>query len=243
VLPSNFLQVALGSLTWLKASVNAGTSATYKQIHNAKDGDFEKAIANLTAMVRHKQDHRLECTLGAQILLLEENYDEIETLAKICRDDIGLNYLVVKPYSQHLFSKTQRYREFGYQNFIAYGHSLSHLSTESFSLVFRGQAMQKSAEIQQYDKCLSTPFLLGYIMADGSVYGCMAFLLDDLFNYGNMNQNTFQEIWEGDARRKGFEYVSHELDISDCRINCRMDACNRYLDEIQQQSVSHMNFI
>ena len=94
------LELALGSLTWLKASVSAEKAATYKQIHNGKEGEFEKAITNLTAIVRRKRDKQLGCTLGERTLLLEENDDEIETLAKICRDDIGLDYLVVKPYSR-----------------------------------------------------------------------------------------------------------------------------------------------
>ncbi|MBF0131405.1 MAG: radical SAM protein [Magnetococcales bacterium] len=243
VMPPDFIDHALQHLSCLKVSINAGTAETYAALHQTKPGDFDKAIANMTAMVRHKRDHHLTCTLGAQILLLEENYHEIEMLAKRCRDDIGLDYLVVKPYSQHLFSKTQRYKQLDYQKFIGYGDSLSHLNTKDFFLVFRDHTMQKFTDENRYQRCYATPFLWAFIMANGTVSGCSAFLLDQRFEYGNINENSFQEIWEGEGRRRGFEFVMKELDISECRVNCRMDEINRYLHHIETQSVPHMNFI
>ncbi|MBF0108235.1 MAG: radical SAM protein [Magnetococcales bacterium] len=243
VLPPGFVETALECLSWLKVSINAGTAATYAALHQTRESDFSKVIGNMTAMVRQKRDRRLSCTLGAQILLLEENSHEVETLAKICRDDIGLDYLVVKPYSQHLFSKTQRYREFDYQRFVAQGEALAHLNTDRFHIVFRGHTMKKLADGHRYERCYATPFLWGFVMANGTVSGCSAFLLDRRFEYGNIKEQTFQEIWEGEGRRRGFEHVMKELDISQCRVNCRMDEINRYLHRIDTQAVPHINFI
>ena len=61
--------------------------------------------------------------------------------------------------------------------------------------------------------------------------------------YGNITNNTFQQIWQGEKRKNNFHYVLNELDISECRINCRMDEANRYLYKLKNNSIPHINFI
>lgn len=245
VLSDAFIENALPVMSWIKASVNAGTAATYAKIHQTKEKDFEIALNNLKRMSDERNKKGYSCVIGAQILLLPENSGEIETLARICRDEIGLDYLVVKPYSQHTSSLTKLYQDINYQDFSTLGERLSALNTDSFSVVFRQNTMQKhdEGEASRYRKCSATPFFWAYIMATGAVYGCSAYLLDKRFEYGNINESSFTDIWEGEHRRANFHYVRNELDIHECRLNCRMDEVNRYLDRLVRKDVPHINFI
>ena len=63
-----------------------------------------------------------------------------------------------------------------------------------FSVVFRANTINSwiSQNTNRYCKCLATPSMWGYIMADGSVYSCSAYLLDDRFKLGNINENTLR---------------------------------------------------
>jgi radical SAM protein with 4Fe4S-binding SPASM domain len=167
----------------------------------------------------------------------------MEELARLCRDDIGLDYLVIKPYSQHLFSQTHLYEKMNYQPYLLMEKALEVYNSDTFSVVFRANTMKKYIESDRYSKCEATPFVWGYVMADGSLYGCSAYLLDERFNYGNLNQSSFQEIWSGSKRKASFEFIRHKLDIKDCRKNCRMDEVNRYLHKLTSNNVPHMNFI
>lgn len=245
VMTDAFINEALPLTSWIKVSINAGTAETYANIHQTKEKDFQRVINNLKRAVTAKRERGLSCVLGAQTLLLPENANEMGELAKICRDEIGLDYLVIKPYSQHLFSETHQYENIDYGDYLSLAQKLEAYNTDSFNVVFRDNTMKKYMEdpAQRYPKCQATPFVWGYIMADGAVYGCSAYLLDKRFDYGNINEQSFQEIWQGDKRRQNFEFVRHELDIKECRRNCRMDEVNRYLFRLQQGNVPHMNFI
>lgn len=245
VLNETFVEQSLPLTSWIKVSINAGTAATYARIHQTKERDFDRVVANLKHAVKYKKAHGLDCTIGAQSLLLPENADEMETLALLCRDEIGLDYLVIKPYSQHMFSETHVYENIDYGAYLAMAESLGKLNIENFHVVFRENTMRKHIEDEgtRYKKCNATPFFWAYVMADGSVYGCSAYLLDKRFEYGNLNEKSFQGIWEGDRREANFHYVRNELDIHECRTNCRMDEVNRYLFQLRENSVKHVNFI
>ena len=243
IMTDQFLNEALPLVSWIKVSINAGTAKTYAAIHRTKEQEFDKVIDNLKRAVAVKRGKQLDCVLGAQALLLTENAEEMGKLAEICRDEIGLDYLVVKPYSQHMYSKTHLYESIDYKQYLEMAEELESYNTKDFSVIFRGHTMKKYTEDDRYPKCYATPFLWGYIMADGTTYGCSAYLLDKRFEYGNINEQTFQEIWEGQRRKTNFEFIRHELDIKDCRRNCRMDEVNRYLHRLQEGSIPHGNFI
>ena len=243
VMTEQFIAEALPLVSWIKVSINAGSPTTYAQIHRTKEKDFQRVIDNLKRAVAAKREMNLTCVLGAQSLLLPENSEEMARLAELCRDEIGLDYLVVKPYSQHLLSETHRYEDIDYAPHLKMAERLKSYNTENFKVVFRGHTMRKYAEADRYGKCYATPFVWAYIMADGSVYGCSAYLLDKRFDYGNINEQSFQAIWEGKKREQNFEFIRHALDIRECRRNCRMDEVNRYLHSILESSVPHVNFI
>ena len=228
--------------TWIKASINAGTEEGYEAIHQTKKSDFNKAIANMERCVNIRNKNKYDCTLGAQMLLLPENRDQAVSLAKKMKD-AGADYLVIKPYTQSLYGVSKKYEGLKYDDMLYLQDELDAISTDDFEVVFRANTMNKLNESKQpYSKCYSTPMFWTYIMADGAVYSCGAYLGNEKFHLGNINKNSFSEIWQGDKRKENFLHVKDTLDITECRRNCRMDEVNRYLWELNNPT-SHVNFI
>ncbi len=227
---------------WIKVSINAGNAEVYSRIHRTNKKDFFRVIDNIKMSVALKKDNNYSCTIGAQLLLLPDNYDTVITLADILKET-GIDYLVVKPYSQHLSSITTIYREIDYSKYLYLQNELEKYQSDDFKIIFRIRTINKLIkDTNHYKKCNSVPFFWAYITAEGNVYGCSAFLGNEKFCYGNINENSFKDIWYSGRRKKGLLYVKNNLVIDRCRVNCRMDEVNRYLWELTNP-VDHVNFI
>lgn len=231
----------LDAVEWIKVSCNAGTPETYAKIHRTKPDQFTKVIRNLedAAALRCRSSSR--CTLGIQIVLLPDNCDEVETLVRLSRD-IGLDYVVVKPYSQHPKSQTETYKDIRYRQYEGLAETLERYNTDAFQAVVRLLTMdQWDRQSRSYERCYALSFW-SYLDAGGNVWGCSNFLGNDRFNYGNIYEETFAQIWEGERRMQCMRWVENELDSDACRVNCRMDKINQYLWELKHPR-AHVNFI
>lgn len=238
LMTDKFVEECLHNVTWVKVSLNAGTPEAYAKVHQTKAEDFETVLSNISYAATWRDIHELKTSIGVQVVVLPENFDTIESLI-VEAVVSGADYVVLKPYSQH-HSSVNKY-EIDYK---AWDEQLSRLasvhSNGHFQVIYRRESAL--ATEQKYSKCYSTPNMWAYIMATGDVYSCSAYLLDERFNLGNINEKSFEEIWLGDKRRKNLEFVENELDISECRLNCRMDKANEYLWQLKNPAPHH-NFI
>lgn len=249
---AEFLKQELKDLSWIKVSIDAGRKETYLKIHRPKSSkDWERVFANLEEAVRLKRKHNYSCWIGGQALLLPQSVDEngnvipgnigeMVILAEKLKT-IGLNAFVIKPYSHQPLSLTKSYEEVVYGDYLWLERELQKIATSDFEVVFRSHAMEKYSEERPYNFCMSVPFVWAHIMADGSVYSCSVYLMDKRFYLGNINEQTFKEIWEGEKRKKHWEFMK-KFNSHTCRKNCRMDEVNRHLWEVTHPPYN-VNFI
>jgi len=231
----------LGNTEWIKVSINGATQDTYSKIHRCRPEDFHQVIENMSYAAETRKNKGYSCALGMQLLLLPENYQEAAALAKLAQD-IGMDYLAVKPYSQHPQSKTTKYNSIKYEDYEYLNEELSKFNTNDFKVIFRIRTMKKWDKPERnYRYCLALPFW-SYIDARGNVWGCSVYLGDERFLYGNIYEQSFQDIWEGKKRLQSLRWVQTQLDVSNCRVNCRMDEINRYLWDLKTPP-AHVNFI
>ncbi len=228
----------LGAFTWVRFSVASLEEISYGRIQRGKAGDIERLKENLQEIVRIKRDRRLNTTLGVQCLLLPDNMGQLPDMARQLRE-IGIDYLTVKPYSQHLHSENKM--QIDYEDMMEVEKELQQYKSEDFSIYFRINAMKKMHHKKCYEYCYGLPFM-AHVDAKGNVWPCVAHIGISEFCYGNIYEETFEEIWEGE-RRKEINNKLNSLDINKvCREACRLDEINKYLDELKHPG-EHVNFI
>lgn len=228
----------LKAFTWVRFSVASMKEESYDEIQRGQAGDLEKVKTNLEDIVKVKRDQGLTTTLGVQCLLLPDNANQLPDMAKQLRD-IGVDYLTVKPYSQHLHSENTF--QINYNQMMELEQEVKGYSTENFSVYFRTNAMQKVHHEKCYQQCYGLPFMT-HIDARGNVWPCVAHIGTKEFCYGNIYERTFEEIWEGEKRQEVIRKFNL-LDINKvCREACRLDEINKYLAELKHPG-EHVNFI
>lgn len=228
----------LKSLTWIRFSTAGIHNDTYNTIHRGRPGDLEKVLVNMEEAVKVKRDQNLKTTIGVQLLLLPQNKDEIVEMAKEMRK-IGVDYFTVKPYSQN--PQSVNTFEIDYHELLGLEDELKGLSTDKFSIFFRAHAMKKLECKRSYKHCYALPFMV-YMDAKGNLWPCIVFMGKDEMSYGNINDESFVQIWEGERRKKLVDYF-YNMDLEkNCRELCRLDEMNKYLDELVHPG-EHVNFI
>lgn len=239
LLTKEISQECLGAFTWIRFSIASLEAESYYEIQQAKKGDLEKIKANLADAVEVKKRQGYKTTLGVQCLLLLENMSQLPAMAKELKE-IGVDYLTVKPFSQHLHSGNKFDIEYG-DAMLDLEKELASFSDKAFSVIFRVNAMKKMHHEKDYKVCLGLPFM-SHIDAKGDVWPCVAHIGTADFCYGNIYEQTFKEIWQGD-RRKEVNKRLWSMDINKiCREACRLDEINKYLDELKYPE-EHVNFI
>lgn len=232
----------MGSISWIRFSVSAGTEETYKKIHRGQDGDLERVFNNIYNAAQLKRQYGWKTVLGVQIVMIPDNEDEILVLAKKVKE-LGADQFSVKsfgaqPLSSNELKKLNRISYYGHPE--ALEQQLSQLSDENFRAIFRSNRANKPKIGKCYTECYAMPFHVN-IDASGDVWPCCTLIGMDGMKFGNINENTFEEIWLGEKRKQAIQKINGEK-LSMCIPDCKLDDMNRYLHELKYPN-AHINFI
>lgn len=229
----------LPNLSWIRFSVDAATPDTYSQIHGCQKEDYNKLLNNIEKTVNFKNKKNLETVIGAQFLLIPDNLHEVEDFTKKFKE-IGVDNVQIKPYSHHPLSENDI--KIKYKDYIINNNNLEKklrdLANKSFKLNYRKSTITRLEDKTPYIDCEGLPFF-ALIGANGDVIPCNLFYNNKEFIYGNLNKNTFSEIWEGNQRKNVLKRLKG---TENCRQGCRLDVVNRYLHRIKNPD-AHDNFI
>lgn len=235
----DILQKILPDLSWMRVSLNAGLDKSYALIHGTSVKDFQIVLDNLKNAAHIKKANKYPCVIGVQLILLPHNSKEVLNLARTLRG-VGVDYLVIKPFSRHPLSVSGR-RAYIYKEDRILQNKLLKYTTEGFKVIFRQNSFYKINAAKPYRKCFGFDFM-SHITASGDVLPCNAFAGKKEFVLGNICKNSFSDILKSRKRKTIVSRIYRDWNINKCRKSCRLDEINCYLWDLKNH-VRHHNFI
>ncbi|MEO5328728.1 MAG: radical SAM protein [Magnetococcus sp. THC-1_WYH] len=237
----------LENMSFIRFNLSAGTAQGFQKIHQSAARNFDMLKEKIRDLVKLKKRRGFSCTIGLQMVLIPECFDEILPEVEL-GSELGVDYLVIKQCAD------SEYREIGidYGDYIQVQDVLQQaeaMSTPEYMVKVKWSKINAASEtdlykhgIRKYDICYGTPFL-SQISGNGKIYPCGPFYNKERFLMGDLHTQSFKDIVQGDRYWNVHKDISTSVDVhKDCAIGCRQDYINKFLWDLKMPP-EHVNFI
>jgi len=246
----------------IRFSVDAATPEMHKRWHAADrsegrgSSNFNRVVENIRGLVEEKKRRgATHPDIGVQMIcssLTEEDFDAFAVLFK----EVGVDFVVYKA-----LQRTSSAEDDTTISPLDLHESEEHRSQQARSMInqlaeikekYEDNSFQihvKADQIEQayvkefngaerYDRCRAHA-LVPMMEPDGNVYICVDHGGRPEFVIGNIYQNTIDEIWESDQRKKAIANIDLK---TKCPAGCFLDETNVVLHQIENPdpSVHHL---
>jgi len=221
----------LYKFSWIRVSVDGATKETYAKSQGVKEDEFNKVITNIEKLVKELKD----TVIGVSFVINPINYKEIYQASKLFKE-IGVHNIRLS--IAYTDDQTDIFKPF-YNEMMDLSKQASQLTDENFRVFDLGSTHMSHLESKkQYSICGYSHFTAA-IEADGSVRPCCTMKGLSHSNFGNIKNNSFEEIWFGDTRKKWLD----KFDANKC-ILCWMDGKNEFIEYIiSDKKPMHVNYV
>lgn len=232
------IEAVLACADWVRFSVDAADAATHEAIHGTKD--FEKVIGNIEQMARRTT----RTLLGMNFVAEGRNHRQIAPFAALGKS-LGVAYVSIRCVFDPANPLSDEARAAMRQGAAAakqYEDARFRVFTGNFTDAYLDADAGKPFP---YDKCLG-PNMVGVVGAEGEVYACCFLRGDKRFSFGNVNERSFADIWNGDRRQDVMQAVYR----GECGYACkggmtanRYNIYNQILNYMRLENKAHAEFV
>ncbi|RLD77912.1 MAG: hypothetical protein DRJ15_12580 [Bacteroidetes bacterium] len=217
--------------SWVRISLNSASPGGYADVHNVNSKNFGRVVNNLEELCKVKTDDNV---VGVSVVVYEKNWEDIFRIGKIAKSSGANNYRISLAHTDEgakIFSgiwdgvidQIEKTKELGDDEFRVF----------SFSNRINDIAKQTRGGFCFYHHLTTA------VGANGDVYPCCYFKYDDKFKLGNVNEESFVDIWKGEIRQEFIDGVG-----KDCYASCWMTEKNKFAQYLttDKADVPHLNF-
>jgi len=237
----------LKNSTFIRINLSSAEAKSFRVVHQSKTDNFNILIEKIRSLVERKRANKYNCTIGIQMVLIPENFDQVLKLGALGRE-LGVDYLQIKQCSD------TEYKELGInpKDYLKVEGALKEvekLSNANYFVkikwnkinIFSDTDVYKKG-FRKYDICYGTPFL-GQISGNGLVYPCGPFFGKERFCMGDIHNESYYDIVKSDRYWKVQQDIIDNIDVHyDCTVGCRQDYINKFIWDLKNPP-EHINFI
>jgi len=216
----------IADFEWVRFSIDAATRETYEKIKGVDA--FDKVIRNLKGLLRVRKEGNV---VGFSFVVCRENYREIYDAARLAKelgcDNIRIS-LAMTPQREKLFIDI-------WDEIMAQIEQARKLEDENFR-VFAFNNRIFDLQSTEPQNCIYT-YLVAVVTPTGC-FPCCRLKSYPEFNFGNVQEKSFKEIWWGEKRMRFLNTVAKR-----CTWNCWMREKNKFAEYLLTDNPKHVNYI
>lgn len=207
--------------TFVRISLDAGSSKVHSKLHDVPESHFPKIIDNIKNLVK-KRKNKIP-TIGIQFATHQENINDIENSVKIAKD-IGVDYFSIKPvFDRGSVNKKIKKNSLSKDDFDKAFENVAKYISNEFKIFYRPQQIISESNNQNmliYNKCYAGFFGVN-VYEDGSITGCGPHHIP----VGHLD-TPLKKL------EKNIINLSNKLDLKNCPSGCRYHPLNFQLHKI-----------
>lgn len=210
---------------WVRISLDVDSKENYEKYKKGKKSDFEVIFKNLEKLAKKTNK---KTVIGVSYIATKYNMDNINYVIKKVKNT-GADYFYIRPVedNENLLPKAED-MEF-----------LDKYSDENFKVLINYNERLERGNCGL--SCIAHS-LSSVISADADVYLCGRLHIHPEWGaIGNLNKNSFDQIWKSEARRKQAAKVYNPDFTSKYCPVCRMTKFNKLLNDLK--NIKTVNFL
>jgi len=226
----SYVPVLGDNLRWVRVSLDTLDAERYS--YQKLSEGFPQVVENIRGLVERA------VKVGVSMNVAKWNCDEILTLSRWCRD-IGVDYFQIRPTLGLPFETKNNdpYRDQPDRDWLSRIEPLlceaETFGTADYQVLVSWDKFRDLADVEgnygrTYQKCLCHYFSC-VLNANGDLTVCMYHLDDSMFTFGNIYEQSVEEIWHGPKRQQVLDMCANQLDLSTCQVCCKGHEVNKFL--------------
>jgi len=224
---------------FVRISFDAGNPDVYASGHGVNSVWYEFIWKQVEQLVKYRNKKFAKTVIGMSFIVMEDNLPTAREFARRAKE-VGVDYVQFKA---EIYNNSFRI-PFGAKEQISEIHR--DFEDDSFRVfVVRLDGDNTCFGKKDYTYCFAHRFI-GAMTANGNVQLCcnLKHEFDDRYSLGNLYEETFEEIWNGERRKKMISGPEESPDFVRTHCGqCRMDSINRTFNWVQQYNPDMKNFI